>query len=250
MQLPFYLFVLAKQLLEFLEQVLQYSPTILDPSLFLQRTICTLELAPGWPAKTLSTLLQTLRTEPLSMWNVRCRFPTSQLRPTAVRLQLPFLIRKTLNIHSCHSVSNQNIPPSTDSLPSPYSYHSQVKISHSKVRLRILANRSCYRARGEGTGSEFSLLIWKVFRCDHKYGDLLLVKLVYKSGISVIYHSCTRMFCILTNRHGYTVWQLNHTDLSNCFVPQLLTPLPNKHDTLTFTFSNISHLTNSPYRIW
>lgn len=80
---------------------MQYSPTILDPSLFLQRTICTLELAPGWPAKTFSTLLHTLRTDPLSMWNVRCRLPTSQLRPTAVRLQLPFLIKKkTLNNQS------------------------------------------------------------------------------------------------------------------------------------------------------
>ena len=96
-----YSVILSKQFFEFLENVLQYSPTILDPSLFLQRTICTLEWAPGWPAKTLSTLLHTLRTDPLSMWNVRCRLPTSQLRPNTVRLQLPFLIIKTLIIHSC-----------------------------------------------------------------------------------------------------------------------------------------------------
>ena len=75
-------------------------PTIRDPSLFLQRTICILEFAPDWPAKTLSTLLQTLSTEPLRMWNVRCRLPTSQLKPRVIRLQLPFLQKKNNNSYN------------------------------------------------------------------------------------------------------------------------------------------------------
>lgn len=67
-------------------------PTILCPQSVLRRMICILEVdPPGIPARTLSTLLQTLRTDPLRMWNVRVLKPISHWRPRLAFLQLPLL---------------------------------------------------------------------------------------------------------------------------------------------------------------
>lgn len=54
--------------------------------------ICILEVEPpGIPARTLSTLLHTLSTDPLRMWNVRVLKPISHWRPRLAFLQLPLL---------------------------------------------------------------------------------------------------------------------------------------------------------------
>lgn len=67
-------------------------PTILCPQSVLRRMICILEVEPpGIPARTLSTLLHTLSTDPLRMWNVRVLKPISHWRPRLAFLQLPLL---------------------------------------------------------------------------------------------------------------------------------------------------------------
>ena len=70
-------------------------PTILCPQSVLRRMICIFEVfPPGIAASTLSTLLHTLKTEPLRMWKVRVLKPISHGSPKLAFLQLPLLQRK------------------------------------------------------------------------------------------------------------------------------------------------------------
>lgn len=68
-----------------------YLPTILIPSTVFKRTTCSLEAWPVFAAKTFSTLLHTLKTDPAKMLYVRRLRPTSQSRPRVTFLQFPRL---------------------------------------------------------------------------------------------------------------------------------------------------------------
>lgn len=84
-------------------KIQSYSPTIRCPSSVLKRTICIFMLLPLTEAKTPSTLVHTLRTEPHRTKYVRQRSPISHCSPTDTFLQFPRLCKnQILLIHLLH----------------------------------------------------------------------------------------------------------------------------------------------------